>query len=162
MQYKVITLRLDPESRRFDDAPLARALAGQEPLEIGHHVFTHRGEPGLALVVTLRDRPAKPRKTRSAADWLAELPIQDRPIFEGLRAWRLEQARAAGLSPFLVLTNRQLATIAVTRPATLEDLGHVAGFGPSRIARFGEALLAELARVEAAAAGAPDEVAVGA
>ena len=64
--------------------------------------------------------------------------------FEALRAWRAEQARQAGVPPYVILHDRTLREIARRRPATLEELADIPGIGPRRLATHGEALLAEL------------------
>ena len=59
-----------------------------------------------------------------------------------LRAWRSEEARAAGIAPFMVLHDRALHAIALRRPAVPSALRSIDGIGPQKLARYGEALLA--------------------
>ena len=41
----------------------------------------------------------------------------------------------------MILTNRQLAAIAATRPSSLSGLGAIDGIGPARLQRYGKAIL---------------------
>ena len=47
----------------------------------------------------------------------------DQALFERLRAWRLETARAMGKPPFVVFPDKTLKRIAASHPASLEELG---------------------------------------
>jgi len=69
----------------------------------------------------------------------------DEELFEALRVWRLEQARAQGVAPFIVFHNRHLRAIAAHRPVTLEALSELKGVGPRRLERYGDAVI-ELVR----------------
>ncbi|WP_394939064.1 ATP-dependent DNA helicase UvrD2 [Psychromicrobium sp. YIM B11713] len=64
--------------------------------------------------------------------------------FEALRAWRLEEARSAQLPAFMIFTDATLVAVAEIMPSSLEELAAVAGIGPSKIERYGEAVLAIL------------------
>ncbi|NYE95012.1 DNA helicase-2/ATP-dependent DNA helicase PcrA [Psychromicrobium silvestre] len=61
--------------------------------------------------------------------------------FEALREWRLEEARSAQLPAFMIFTDATLIAVAETKPASLEELASVAGVGPSKLERYGEAVL---------------------
>jgi ATP-dependent DNA helicase RecQ len=65
-----------------------------------------------------------------------------RGLFDALRRHRLEVARAAGVPPYVVATDRALRDIAALRPATLGDLEQAHGIGPAKAKRYGEGLLA--------------------
>jgi ATP-dependent DNA helicase RecQ len=67
-------------------------------------------------------------------------------LFEQLRTWRLETARAAGVPPYVVFHDATLAAIVEAKPQSIEALGAVPGVGQAKLARHGEALLALLQR----------------
>jgi superfamily II DNA helicase RecQ len=69
----------------------------------------------------------------------------DEALFEALRVWRLEQARAQGVSPFVVFHDSHLRAIAAHQPATLEALSELKGIGPRKLEQYGGAVL-ELVR----------------
>lgn len=68
-------------------------------------------------------------------------PTYDEQTFEALRQWRLEEAQKASMPAFVVFTDATLVAIAEARPASLQDLGRLAGVGPAKLERYGEAVL---------------------
>ncbi len=63
------------------------------------------------------------------------------PLGERLRAWRLERAREDGVPPYVVFHDRVLHEIASVRPASLGELAGIAGVGPAKLERYGDAVL---------------------
>jgi superfamily II DNA helicase RecQ len=78
-----------------------------------------------------------------------ELSPADAPLFEALKAWRLEAA--AGKPAFTVAHNRTLEAIAASRPADAETLGEIRGIGPSFISKYAADVLAIVAEHSAQA-----------
>jgi DNA helicase II / ATP-dependent DNA helicase PcrA len=74
--------------------------------------------------------------TRSAREWT--------PAAERLRAWRLERAREDGVPPYVVFHDTVLHAIADAQPASLGELSQIAGVGPAKLERYGDAVLALL------------------
>lgn len=70
----------------------------------------------------------------------------DEALWEELRAWRRAEADAAGVPAFVVFTDATLLAVAEQRPADAAALGTIGGIGPSKLARYGAALLEILAR----------------
>jgi len=66
-------------------------------------------------------------------------------LFQSLRAWRLEQARAQKVSAYVVLPDRVLRAIAMQLPVTLEALSHLNGIGLRKFEQYGQAVI-ELVR----------------
>ena len=64
------------------------------------------------------------------------------PLVTALRQWRLGEAKKSRVPAFRILTDQTLLGIAAKRPATDAELLEVAGIGPSRLAKYGERLLA--------------------
>jgi ATP-dependent DNA helicase RecQ len=58
-----------------------------------------------------------------------------------LKGWRAAEAKRLGVPAFLVLHDRTLNALAAARPANPHELLAVEGMGPSKIGRFGEAIL---------------------
>ncbi len=63
------------------------------------------------------------------------------PVFRALDNYRKRQARALGWKSFMVLTNKVIAAIDAAQPTTSDELLRIKGFGPSRVARFGDDIL---------------------
>lgn len=97
------------------------------------------------MEVRLRTDPAEARQRRSrkgrAGAAQAELSERDQALFEALRGWRLEEARARGVPPYVIFHDRTLAAIAAERPASLDALRAIGGVGEKKAERFGAAVL---------------------
>ena len=65
--------------------------------------------------------------------------------FEALREWRRGEAAEAGIPAFVIFTDATLVAIAEDRPPSLNRLATLPGVGPSKLERYGEAVLKVLA-----------------
>ncbi len=63
------------------------------------------------------------------------------PLLDDLNVWRSRRARAATVAPFVIFNDQVLKAIAVTRPATLGQLGAVPGVSAAKLSRFGPEIL---------------------
>src|SRR5687767_3132965 len=63
------------------------------------------------------------------------------PLFDRLKAWRLEQAREQSVPPYVVFHDATLAAIAAARPRSLAELSGIAGIGAKKLERYGAMLL---------------------
>ncbi|MCB9492084.1 MAG: RecQ family ATP-dependent DNA helicase [Dehalococcoidia bacterium] len=101
--------------------------------------------------------PALPAQTslgsrsRSAADEGPEVRPDD-PLFQALRAWRSERAKAEGLPAYTVFSDRTLRELVTVKPRNVHALLGVWGLGESRVERFGPELVRVIREAEAAAA----------
>ena len=68
-------------------------------------------------------------------------------------AWRKTLARASGVPAHVIFHDATLAAVAEARPADRQALLAVPGLGPVKVERYGDELLALLARSSAQAAG---------
>jgi len=69
----------------------------------------------------------------------------DDGLFERLRAWRLERARADEVPAYVVLHDATLHELAAAKPTSPRDLEDVKGFGPAKLERYGDDVLAVIA-----------------
>ena len=69
----------------------------------------------------------------------------DEGLFERLRAWRLERARVDEVPAYVVLHDATLRELASAKPMSELDLAAVKGFGPTKLERYGEDVLAVIA-----------------
>jgi DNA helicase-2/ATP-dependent DNA helicase PcrA len=72
----------------------------------------------------------------------------DEDLFERLRQWRLRVATAAGVPAYVVFTDVTLTALAERAPTTEAELAGIAGIGPHKLARYGEAVLKLVAGAE--------------
>jgi len=90
------------------------------------------------------ERSAKSTTPRSKAA-LPDLPSGAQRIFEALRQWRSEIARSHGVPAYVIFHDATLREIAMARPGSLEDLGHLNGVGVKKLQSYGESILACIA-----------------
>lgn len=86
------------------------------------------------------DRPQTQR-----IDYKTVLSETDFAAYAELRTWRKSTAEQEGVPVYAVFTNEQLAEIVRRRVHDLKELGDIDGIGPSRLERYGGAVLARLA-----------------
>jgi len=92
------------------------------------------------------ERPARaPRARRPAGAGPDGLAGEAAGRFERLRAWRAATAREQGVPAYVVFHDATLREIAAACPGSLAGLGTVAGIGQSKLARYGDQVLAVLA-----------------
>ena len=65
----------------------------------------------------------------------------DPTLFEALRAWRAEQAKAQGVPAYVILHDKTLHELAARQPASPDELLDVPGIGQAKAARYGAGLL---------------------
>jgi DNA helicase-2/ATP-dependent DNA helicase PcrA len=82
----------------------------------------------------------------SSARQRAVTESRDDPLFDALKAWRLDRARADGVPAYVVAHDSVLRDIAERRPGTLEQLRRVPGIGPEKLARYGDEIIAVVAQ----------------
>lgn len=132
-------------------ADLARLSLDEFPrlalTEAGANALRERGS--LELDFERHPGPARGRGRRpdDPGERLG-LSEADRPLFERLRAWRSETARASAVPAYVVAADAVLTRIAERRPRTLEALAAIEGIGPAKLARHGREVL-ELVRAHA-------------
>jgi ATP-dependent DNA helicase RecQ len=82
-----------------------------------------------------RQEPARKR------DVATDLDDANRAVFERLRAHRADLARVRRVPAYVVALDRTLVELATRRPTSLDALGAIYGFGPSRIEQYGQSFL---------------------
>ncbi|MDR2164043.1 MAG: DNA helicase RecQ [Zoogloeaceae bacterium] len=70
-----------------------------------------------------------------------DLTPAERRLFDHLRAWRAEIARAQGVPAYVILHDRTLKEIVRAAPRTASELAAISGMGSARMERYGEAIL---------------------
>jgi ATP-dependent DNA helicase RecQ len=79
----------------------------------------------------------------------------DCSLFEALRRHRLEVARAEGVPPYVVASDRALREIAALLPRSEAALAQAHGIGPAKLLRYGAGLLDVVRRHAAPSAARP-------
>lgn len=92
--------------------------------------------------VWLRSDPAakraRTRRGKVAAMAFADLSERDRGLFDALRTWRVDLAKAKGVPPYVIFQDKTLVAIATERPSDLAELRQISGVGEKKAGRYGE------------------------
>ena len=166
---KLLDMHLD-EAACYDtvNAPAAQVKEVIELLAAGGYLLITEGtypvvglgprareaaEEGFSL--SMKRVLRKPERTRSAAGGShvfgssgAPANDADPALFERLRTLRKRLADEAGKPPYIVFSDAALRDMCAKRPATDEEFLEVSGVGATKLARYGEAFLSEIAAFE--------------
>lgn len=74
-------------------------------------------------------------------------------VFDRLRAWRKERAKADGVPAYVVFHDRTLAEIAERLPSDVADLAGISGVGPAKLDRYADEVLAVVRKVPSSSIG---------
>jgi DNA helicase-2/ATP-dependent DNA helicase PcrA len=85
-----------------------------------------------------------PRQQRVSAS-ASDLTASELELFERLKSWRLDHAKASDRPAFTVLVDSTLAAIARERPASLRELAAIHGIGASKLDAYGTEIIALIA-----------------
>jgi len=100
-------------------------------------VGSRRDLPSFRAPGQLRPRAGpSTRHTAATPAGASESPGDDL-VFDRLRAWRIDRARAQGVPPFFVLSDAVLHAIAAHRPREVAELKFVKGMGPKKVEQYG-------------------------
>ncbi|HEY5799735.1 MAG TPA: RQC domain-containing protein, partial [Burkholderiaceae bacterium] len=93
--------------------------------------------------VKARRDAAKPRSGYVESD----LSPRDQIVFEKLRWWRMETARAHNVPAYVIFVDATLREIAKAKPGSLAQLRGVSGVGERKLASYGEEIVALIAEL---------------
>ena len=140
-EFRTFGTRTSPRSPSPYLAEIQPALAamrsGQRPADWRPNLDRERQR--LRTVAGGRREPKRGRPGAGAP--AAELAPADRHLFDALRQWRAEAARAANVPAYVVFHDSTLLAIAEARPGSHEQLLAVTGVGPVKAGRFGPDVL---------------------
>ena len=91
-------------------------------------------------------KPVAKRKAKERRPTTDILDPEAALLFEKLRQWRLDTARAQSVPPYVIFHDATLVALAETKPETMTDLTHISGMGEKKRASYGEAILGIIRR----------------
>ncbi|WP_229008194.1 DNA helicase RecQ [Methylophilus sp. Leaf408] len=91
-------------------------------------------------------RDAEPEKRMSKAERSARAKeafegANDDPLWQALKAKRLELAREQGVPPYVIFHDSTLLEIHNRKPQTLNEMGQISGIGQAKLQKYGDAFL---------------------
>jgi ATP-dependent DNA helicase RecQ len=89
-------------------------------------------------------KPVKQKRAPAARSGYVELELSasEQAIFDKLRWWRVETARAHGVPAYVVFQDATLREIAKVKPGSLDELRGVSGVGEKKLASYGDEIVA--------------------
>ena len=129
---------------------VARQLVASGLLEVDHGAYgaLKLTEASRAVLKGEREVSLRKQVLRAKARKKPRLAPAGAPagaesgLFEQLRAWRADTARAHGVPAYVIFHDATLRDIAHARPASLEALRAISGVGARKLDAYGEAILA--------------------
>jgi ATP-dependent DNA helicase RecQ len=102
--------------------------------------------------VWLRRDAAPAKRRQSKAERGARLReafagANEDPLWQALKAKRLELAREQGVPPYVIFHDSTLLGILECKPRTLDEMAQVSGVGQAKLAKYGDAFLQVVASV---------------
>jgi ATP-dependent DNA helicase RecQ len=88
--------------------------------------------------------PVKAAAKAKTSAPVADLDPESTEVFEKLRAWRAATAKEQGVPAYVIFHDATLRQIAASKPASLAELSGISGVGESKLAKYGEPVLAAL------------------
>ncbi len=97
-------------------------------------------------------RDAEPEKRMSKAERSARAKeafegANDDPLWQALKAKRLELAREQGVPPYVIFHDSTLLEIHNRKPQTLDEMGQISGIGQAKLQKYGDAFLQVLEEI---------------
>ena len=95
-------------------------------------------------------KPVKQKSPSKASKGYVEsdLSPREQAIFDKLRWWRVETARAHDVAAYIIFNDATLREIAKARPTTLSDLRGISGVGEKKLASYGDEIVAMISEME--------------
>ena len=99
-----------------------------------------RGETSFSIREDIKTiKSTSERKTRAKKG--VKLSKENQPLFEALKALRMDLAKKQNIPPYIICHDKTLIELVEKRPSELWELNDISGLGDSKIDRYGEALL---------------------
>ena len=132
---------------------LLRQVIALGLVTVDHEVYsslklTDAARPVLkgARAVRLRQyqKPVKAKRASTPSKGYVEMDLSksEQEIFERLRRWRMETARAHNVAAYIIFGDATLREIAKAKPASLGELRGVSGVGEKKLASYGDDIVA--------------------
>ncbi|MFA5890065.1 MAG: ATP-dependent DNA helicase UvrD2 [Actinomycetota bacterium] len=123
-------------ARRHLSISFARAREGERRTKPKRSPFLDEIAPVRRERAAVASEPRPARRPAAASS----------PLLDALREWRRGVAAEAGLPAYVVFHDSTLAEVAAARPGSRAELRAIPGVGPLKMQRYGEALLAIVAK----------------
>jgi len=134
MLFRVLTLPFDAVLEGFPDEIVQEFCINKQVHKMDAHFFMQDGKPFWSIAIHYEVLLKEKRKTH-ALDEVQKL------LYERLREWRKTVGMQAGVPVYIVATNAHLLEITQRRPASMEAMKPIKGFGRARIDKYGRQII---------------------
>jgi ribonuclease D len=146
MNIKVLKVRIADEFLLQDQKMIDDFLNNHEIIKV-ETAFVH-DESFWSVVLyfneyktTVNKNVVKDSKTAKYSAEDETLNPDEIEILDALKLWRSEKAREQNLPSYFIATNKELISVAKYKPAKIEELLDIKGFGKHKIENYGEEIL---------------------
>ncbi|NQE51882.1 DNA helicase RecQ [Herbaspirillum rubrisubalbicans] len=95
-------------------------------------------------------KPEKAKRTSQRSSFVeTDLNSEEQALFEKLRWWRMETARAHNVPAYVIFHDATMREIAKARPQSLDELRHVTGVGEKKLETYGAQIIELIAQMQA-------------
>ena len=144
MKIKVFHIRLTKEHLHLDQEAINQFLESVTVKKTATQLIN--SQPNFwTILVFYEDKKTESSERKSEKITVAEddaLTETEQRIFEVLKQWRQDKANEMDVPVFMICHNSTLMTIAKLQPQNIEELANIKGFGPQRISKFGDEIIA--------------------
>jgi ATP-dependent DNA helicase RecQ len=93
-------------------------------------------------------KPVKQKRQAAAKNYVeSDLSRSEQEIFDKLRWWRVETARAHNVPAYVIFVDATLREIAKAKPHSLQELRGVTGVGEKKLASYGDEIVAMISEM---------------
>ena len=147
MKIKTFEIRVDPLMRERDERIVNEFLAAVRVSRL--HCGCLRGRSSWTVIVIYHEpadgeTAAVPAEVGNFLPPAADLTEPECERYEALCRWRARRAGEMGCKAFVIASDRDLLNVARNDIESPGDLLAIRGFGPRRVERYGEEIVAVL------------------
>ncbi len=148
--------RIEAEWRAILRQTLAQGLVDVDHEQYGSLRLTEAARPVLRgeTTLTLRryQKPVRQRRAPTAPGSYTEASLSSaqQALFERLKWWRVETARAHNVPAYVIFHDATLREIARAMPISLQDLRQVSGVGEKKLESYGAEIIRLISEPQAA------------
>lgn len=141
MKVKVFSIGLDAEKLGEDQNVLNDFLA-TVTFKKSSTQFVETGNYWSVVVHYEENEITKPASLERKS--FEDLTAKDQQVYMYLKEWRTNKAEKLQQKNYLICHNSELIDLAMYKPSNLDELQQIKGFGPQKVEKFGEDILAIL------------------
>ena len=146
MQVKTFQIRLTKEHLHADQNELNAFLDSVTIKKSATHLINGAPDYWSVLLYYTQEKPGSVNKPseKTPVPTQGELTEEELKIYETLKEWRYNKSIELKLSSYIINSNADLMRVARIKPASIEELAKIKGFGEQKISKYGSDIIAVL------------------